>query len=148
MRALLDTNIMLDILCKRPHDEDGLLQLKVMEAFSDVELWVSAKSYTDLFYIMRRELGNDAAQSLLADTFSWTHACSVEESDLEAALRARWDDFEDSLVNICAEKVKADYLVTRDASGFQRASIPHGTASEFMAFVFEKTKIRYALEQA
>ena len=147
MRALLDTNIMFDILCKRPFDEDGLLQLKVMQAFSDVELWVSAKSYPDLFYLMRRELDRDAAQSLLEDTFSWVHACSVEESDLLTALRARWDDFEDSLVNVCAEKVKADYLVTRDASGFKRARIPHGTASEFMEFVFEKTNIHYALEE-
>ena len=72
MRALLDTDIMLDILCKRPHDEDGLLQLLVMQAFSDVELWTSAKSYTDLFYIMRRELDSAAAQRLLEDAFSET----------------------------------------------------------------------------
>jgi hypothetical protein len=40
MRAMLDTNIVYDMLCKRPFDEEGLLQLKIMHAFGDVELWV------------------------------------------------------------------------------------------------------------
>ena len=145
MRALLDTNIAFDILCKRPYDEEGLLQLKIMHAFSDVELWISAKSYADLYYVMRRELESEAAQSALEETFSWMHACSVEEEDIKAALQTRWNDFEDSLVNICAEKVKADFLITRDDKSFRNARIPHGSASDFMDFVFEKTGVRYAI---
>ena len=145
MRALLDTNIIFDILCKRPHDEEGLLQLKIMHAFSDVELWASSKSYTDLFYVMRRELDSEAVQSALEETLSWMHACSIDEDDIKAALQVRWNDFEDSLVNICAEKVKADYLITRDEKGFRDARIPHGSASDFMDFVFEKTGVRYAI---
>ena len=145
MRALLDTNIVFDILCKRPYDEEELLQLKIMQTFSDVELWVSAKSYTDLFYVMRRELDPETAQSALEDTLSWMHACSIEEDDIRTALQACWSDFEDSLVNVCAEKVKADFLITRDDEGFRGARIPHGSASDFMDFVFEKTGVRYAL---
>ena len=148
MRAMLDTNIVYDILCKRPFDEGGLLQLKIMHAFGDVELWVSAKSFTDLFYLMRQELESPAAHDLLEESLSWLKACSVDEGDIKQALQARWHDFEDSLVNVCAEKVKADYLITRDEKGFRNASVPHGTASEFMEFVFEKTNVRYAIEKS
>ena len=146
MRALLDTNIVYDILCKRPYDEAGLLQMKVMQAFGDVELWVSAKSYTNLFYLIRRELGTEETQDVLEATLGWLSVCSIEEADIAAALQSRWRDFEDCLVNVCAEKVKADYLVTRDSSGFNGSRIPHGSASEFMEFVFEKTNVRYAIE--
>ena len=145
MRALLDTNIVYDILCKRPFDEEGLLNMKVMHAFDDVELWVSAKSYTDLFYLMRQELDGETAQELLEDTLEWLEVCSIDKDDIEMALKARWRDFEDCLVDICAQKVKADYLVTRDVKGFSKSRIPHGSASEFMNFVFEKTGMRYAL---
>ena len=145
MRALLDTNIVYDMLCKRPFDGVGLEQLKIMHAFGDVELWVSAKSYTDLFYLMRQELESDRVHDLLEGTFAWAHACSVDEDDIKAALAARWNDFEDSLINVCAEKVKADYLITRDEKGFRGASIPHGGASAFMDFVQERTGMRYAL---
>ena len=145
MRALLDTNIVYDILCKRPFDEDGIEQLKVMHAFGDVDLWVSAKSFTDLFYLMRQEVDSDVAHDALEDSLSWLSACSVDEADIKQALQVRWHDFEDSLVNVCAEKVRADFIVTRDEKGFRNASIPHGSASEFMDFVFEKTNIRYAI---
>ena len=148
MRALLDTNIVYDILCKRPFDEDGLLRMRVMHAFGDVELWVSAKSYTDLYYLIRRELSSEAAHDLLEDTLEWLNVCSVEEADVRAALGARWRDFEDCLVDVCAQKVKADYLVTRDAKGFADSRIPHGSASSFMDFVFQHTNVRYALEGA
>ena len=147
MRALLDTNIVYDILCKRPFDEEGLLRMRVMHAFGDVELWVSAKSYTDLFYLMRRELDSKAAHDLLEDTLEFLKICSVEEADVRAALHARWTDFEDSLVDVCAQKIKADYLVTRDAKGFDASRIPHGDASSFMDFVFQKTNVRYAIEE-
>ena len=146
MRALLDTNIVYDILCKRPYDESGLLQMRVMHAFEDAELWVSAKSYTDLFYLMRQELDSEVAQELLLETLSWLNVCSVDGDDVRSALEMRWRDFEDSLVNVCAEKVKADYIVTRDAKGFRRSKIPYGSATEFMDFVFQKSKVRYALE--
>ena len=145
MRALLDINIVYDILCKRPFDEEGLLQLKIMHFFGDVELWASAKSYTDLFYLMRQEMSSDQAQDLLEDTLMWLHVCSVDEDDIKSSLNARWHDFEDSLVNTCAEKVKVDFLVTRDAKGFRNAMTPHGIASEFAEFVFEKTGVRYAM---
>ena len=77
---------------------------------------------------------------------------AVMQSVMDSTDRAKWrseyirmcpvrvTEFED------AEKVKADYLVTRDAVGFERAKIPHGTASDFMEFVFRKTNIRYAIE--
>ena len=148
MRVLLDTNIVYDILCRRPFDEEGLLQLKIMHAFGDVDLWVSAKSFNGLFYLMRQELDSPAAHDLLEESLSWLKACSVDEGDIKRALQARWHDFEDSLVNVCAEKVKADYLITRDEKGFRNASVPHGTASEFMEFVFKKTNVRYAIEKS
>ena len=145
MRALLDTNIVYDILCKCPYDEEALLQLKVMHAFSDVELWMSAKSYTDLFYLINCELDSAATHDLLEDTLEWLNVCSVDREDVAAALHARWQDFEDCLVNVCAEKVGADYLVTRDEKGFRNARIPHGSATDFMKFVFEKTRVEYAV---
>lgn len=145
MRVLLDTNIVLDMLCKRPFECDSLEQLKVMHAFGDVELWASAKSYTDLFYIIRKQEGNAKAHELLEESFSWLHACSVDESDVKRSLAAHWDDFEDCLVNVCAEKVKASFLVTRDEAGFSKSKIPHGGAKQFMEFVFETTNRRYAL---
>lgn len=146
MRALLDTNIVYDLLCQRPFDRDGLMRLRVMHTFRDVELWISAKSYADLFYLMRKELGSVQAQALLEDTLSWLHVCSVDSEDIGAALKARWQDFEDCLISRCADKIGADYLITRDVRGFRNAAMPAGSASDFMEYVFDATSVRYAID--
>ena len=72
--------------CKRQYGEGRLLQLKVMQAFSGVELRAFAESFTDLLHFMRREPEGSTTQRLLEGTFSWVHACSVEESDPKTAL--------------------------------------------------------------
>ncbi len=146
MRALLDTNIVYDLLCQRPYDQDGLMQLKVMQTFGDVELWISAKSYTDLFYVIRKEIGSSAAQDILSNTLSWLHVCSIDGEDISSALEAKWQDLENCLVSRCADKVGANYIITRDARGFRNAKVPCGTASEFAAYVFDLSGIRYSTE--
>ena len=44
---------------------------------------------------------------------------------------------------MCAQKVKADYLVTRDVKGFEKSRIPHGAASQFMEYVKDTLNIEY-----
>lgn len=148
MRILLDTNIILDMFQSRGFDEEGLRKLHIMRYFGDVEMWASAKSYPDVFYFLRKELGSERAQDVLAESLAWLKPCSVDEGDVSFALNEHWPDFEDCLVNACARKIKADYLVTRDKEGFGRSEIPHGSASEFMEFVFARTNIRYDVVDA
>ena len=110
MRVLLDTNIVYDALCKRPCDEEALLRLKIMNAFGDVELWASAKSYTDLFYLIRRELDSPEAHNLLEDSLDWLKVCSVDENDIRTALSAHWHDFEDSLIMSAQRRLRPSIL--------------------------------------
>ena len=145
MRVLLDTNIVIDGLRKRPFDETGLDMLEAMQAFGDVECWVSSKSCTDIFYVIRKEIGSAAAQDIIEESLTRMRLCSIDEQDVKTALGKRWDDFEDCLVDVCAQKVKADFLITRDVAGFERSRIPHGTASDFMAYVKETLNVEYAI---
>lgn len=148
MRALIDSNIMLDILLKRDFDQDALEQLRIMKSFGDVDLWASAKSYADCFYFLSKYLGSEAAYRSLEGTLDWLGICSVDKTDIESALAQHWKDFEDCLINESAKKIKADYLITRDQTGFEQSSIPHGDAADFMAYVAETLHLEYALEDA
>lgn len=59
------------------------------------------------------------------------NVCSIDGNDIARAAFLAWADFEDCLVYGAAEKVKADYVVTRDAGGFSASRIPVRSASEF-----------------
>ena len=54
MRVLLDTCVLFDIIARRMPFEESL-KLLMPHSFGDLELWVSAKSYTDIFYVMKKK---------------------------------------------------------------------------------------------
>ena len=135
MRLLLDTNVLIDYFGKRDPYYQDCVKLLVMEAVRDVELWSSAKSYTDVFYALRRAAPADRLQRAFAASFDRIRPCSIDEEALRTAARREWDDFEDCLVAVCAERVQADYLVTRDKAGFAKSKVPAISPRDFLAMV-------------
>lgn len=123
MRALLDTCVLFDIVARRMPFEDSC-RLFMPQAFGDLELWVSAKSYTDIFYVMRKQAASADIQQALMKTLDRFNVCSVDKSALNKALGMKWPDFEDCLISVCAEKVGADAIITRDVKGFGSSSVP------------------------
>ena len=89
----------------------------------DIELWASAKSYTDIFYIGCNYFSSETLQKAFTESFKFIHVCSIDKDDLVFCANELWEDFEDCLINRAAEKVNADYLITRDVKGFERSNI-------------------------
>jgi predicted nucleic acid-binding protein len=48
----------------------------------------------------------------------------VERHDLLRALALGWKDFEDAVQAVCAEKVGAEFIVTRDPDDFRASPVP------------------------
>lgn len=48
----------------------------------------------------------------------------VEREDLIRALSFGWSDFEDAVQAVCASKINADFIVTRDLHDFRASSVP------------------------
>ena len=133
MRIFLDTNVLFDITAQRAPFAATANKLLIMGVFDDAELWVSAKSYTDLFYVMSKAHDSASIQRAFVAGLEHFKVCSVDGNDIRLAASREWPDFEDCLVSVCAEKVKADYLLTRDAEGFGRSTTPALSPEEFFA---------------
>lgn len=139
MKLLLDTNVLIDYFGRRePYFKDWLTLL-VMQDFGDVELWVSAKSFADVFYIARKQIGSLRLQQMFSASLQFLRICSIGSLDIEEATTAAWDDFEDCLIDIAAKKVKADFIITRDLSGFSKAHIPALSVRQLIE-LFEKER--------
>jgi hypothetical protein len=54
------------------------------------------------------------------------------ENTVSAITNEKFDDLEDCLQNECAEKIAADYIITRDIEGFAGSVIPAITPSDFL----------------
>ncbi len=138
MKLLLDTNVLIDYFVRREPFFKGWTALRTAEAFSDVELWVSAKSYTDIFYVAHRAVNSKALQNAFEESMAFFKICSLTSEDIRHATEMAWDDFEDCLMYVAAEKVKADCLVTRDKAGFIRAKIPTKSVEETLVFLHKE----------
>ena len=144
MRLLLDTNIMIDYFGERRTFYSDAVKLKIAASFGDVDLWGTANSFTDAFYILRKDHESQTIQELFLKNRDTISICSITSDDIFDAADEKWLDFEDCLIHICAKKIKADYLITRDKDGFARASIPCLEPSEFFAELEEKRGISYS----
>ena len=142
-RILVDTNILIDFYQDRRPFSDLAVQLMVAESFGDVELWTSAKSFTDVFYVLSRRCEDTALQRAFKESLAWLNVCSVDKGDIERATERAWPDFEDCLVSLAAEKVGADFLVTRDARGFERSRVPALSPQELFDYLERERGITY-----
>ena len=144
MRLLLDTNILIDYFGERREFYEDAVKLRIAASFGDVELWGTTNSFTDVFYILRKDHDSQRIQELFLANRDLLHICSVTSEDIFCAAEEQWADFEDCLIHICAGKIRADYILTRDTKGFARASIPCFAPPEFFDVFEEKTRISYA----
>ncbi len=125
MRLLLDTNILIDFFNEREGFYEDALRLLMSGYHGDNELWASASSFTDIFYILTRSgIDRDQLQDAFINSLDYLRICPIDQDDIMHAAQRHWHDFEDRLIAEAAEKVRADLIITRDKGGFADSSIP------------------------
>ena len=147
MRLLLDDNVVIDYLVKRDPFYDDARLIMLLGATGEAELWFGAHQINDVFYIISE--GGKASlglmwQDRIRQLRQFMRICSVQEADIDAALDAGWQDFEDACVYQCAQKVRADFIITRDPHGFERSSIPFLAPGDFFKWLQEHKGLTYA----
>ena len=143
MKLLIDTNVLLDVFLCREHFVADAKKLFIMKQFKDAELWIAAQSYTDLYYVGAKAHGSDRMQKILKEVFPLLNVCSIDGADISYALDEQWQDFEDCLIWRAAKKIKADYIVTRNAADFTRSDIPTLTPGEFFSTMEAEQNLVY-----
>lgn len=147
MKLFLDTNVLIDLFGHRDGFYDDALKLVGSHILGDTTLWSSAKSFTDIFYVlMRCDVDPSALQKAFIASLEFLNVCALDQDDIADAAAQDWPDFEDCLIAISAAKVEADVIITRDEAGFARASIPTYTPDGFFRYLQEAHGISYDFE--
>lgn len=143
MKVLLDTNVLIDYFAARePYYRDAF-KLRIMQEFGDVELWTSVGSFTDIAYILRNETSSTQLQDSFRACLSFLHVCSLDQTDLQLACNEQWEDFEDCMIEQCARKVKAEFLLTRDSKGISDSAATVLNPQEFIALISKQYGLTY-----
>lgn len=123
MKVLIDTNIILDVLCKRPafyEDSAKIFKLCEVKKISGV---ISALSVPNIMYILRKELDADKTREVLDSLMLIFSVADLKADDLKKAADMRFKDYEDAIQSACATRIKANYIVTRNIKDFSESKV-------------------------
>ncbi len=123
MDLLLDTNVLLDHFGNRLTFAKDANMVLAMGLFGDVRLWAVPQSFNDMFYILRKVVDSASIQKSFEKIYRFVNVCTIDSADMKLAAERGWNDMEDCFIAICAEKIGARYIVTRDASGFASSKV-------------------------
>lgn len=113
MRIAFDTNVLIDAFSKREGTE--VAQKLVMEVAEERAIGiVTANSITDLYYIIRKHLGDEATRMAIWNILTVFDIATVDGEACATALNLQMKDFEDAVLAVCAEREGAEYIATRD----------------------------------
>ena len=132
MKALIDGNVILDVLQNRePYVGPSAKVWKLCEA-GLVEGWVSALTFADLVYVMRKELTPGKTGEVLKKLTLIFHFTDLCVPDMISAADMLWDDYEDAVQAVTAARVQAEAIITRNIRDYRRSAIPAYMPAEFL----------------
>lgn len=133
MRLLIDANILLDVLQKRePYFYNSSLIWKLCETDS-IDGYVSSLTFANLIYVMRKELNPSKIETVLQQLKLIFHLTDLSVADIKKAAALKWNDFEDAIQSAIAERINADYIITRNVRDFNKSSITAFTPEEYLS---------------
>lgn len=133
MVLLIDGNIILDVLLNRQEFvTDSSMIWKLCET-GKAKGYVSALTFANLVYIMRKQLDPATIEDIFRKLNLIFDFTDFSVSDLIRAAGLNWKDFEDAVQSVTAERVHADYIITRNIRDFSKSKIIAFTPSELLA---------------
>lgn len=133
MRLLIDANVVLDVLQKRePLFKDSSIVWKICET-KQAEGYISALTFANLVYVMRKELNPAQIQDVLSKLQLIFCFADFSVVDMERAVEMKWSDYKDAIQAATAERISADVIITRNVRDFKGSKVIAFTPSEFIA---------------
>jgi predicted nucleic acid-binding protein len=122
MKVVIDNNVIVDALKPNPQFEAEAQEILRLASIKAIDGFVNANSLTDIFYILRKEHGAGKAKAMIKKLLLIVDIISIESEDCVLALERLLNDFEDALVDVCAKKIGAACVVSRDDAFIKSAT--------------------------
>ena len=135
LRALLDTNVVLDWLLDRAPWAAAAQPLWDARDAGQVIAYLPASTLTDVFYIIRRAADIPTAFVAVDRRLAAFGLLPVDAALLQQARALPGNDFEDNVQIACAITAQLDLIITRDPAGFQASQIQAIEPAQISAYL-------------
>lgn len=131
-KVFFDTDIVLDFLLGREPFFDEALDVMFLAEDRQIKGFVSAFSFSNIFYILSRLENPKLALRTLYKLRSIVNVGPVSEKLVDSALLSDFKDFEDALQYYSAQKLAVSCILTRNKKDYAKSQIPILSAREYL----------------
>lgn len=89
-----------------------------------VEGYIAGHAVTNIFYILRRQLGASVTLDIITKLLTKLKVASVTDAVIHSALQKQMKDFEDAVTSEAAFAINLDFIVTRNTKDYVNSSVP------------------------
>ncbi len=133
MRILIDTCVIIDALQNREPWSKDAQTLFLMAANRDFDGFISAKSVTDIYYLMHRSTHSDKdTREVLNRLFKLFGLVDTAGNDCRFALSSDVTDYEDAVMIESAVHSQMDCIVTSNVKDYSKSAVPIFTPEELI----------------
>ncbi|MEO7214015.1 PIN domain-containing protein [Mucilaginibacter sp.] len=134
--VFMDTNVVIDFLTNRQPFALDAAKLFDMAVKEKIKIYISALSYGNIHYVVKRSFGNNMAISLLNELAEMTEIVDVTKSIIRQSLKTDFKDYEDAIQYYCALSIKdISLIITRDTNDFKKSTLSVLTPFEAIASI-------------
>ena len=132
----LDTNIIVDTLADRqPFSKAGAKLFDYAEN-GKIKLFISALSYANIYYIIRKTCSHKEMLMTLKDLETLIETIDVTKQIISKSLHSDFKDFEDSIQYYTAlSNKKINAIVTRNGKDFKKSDLAILTPEEALSII-------------
>ena len=124
MRILFDTNVILDVLLfRQPYEVEATKLVAAVER-SEINGALCANSITTIYYLINKAVGREIAINSVNSLTMMFDVVPVNKIVLQNALKSKFLDFEDAVLNESAVNSGVDGIVTRNPKDFKSSTLP------------------------
>ena len=133
MRVLVDTNICLDILQKRPEFYDLSKNALFLASAKKFNLFITTATVMDIMYITRKHFQDNSFQKSVVQEFvSAFNLLKVSKGNIKYAFSGGMKDFEDAVQADCAKRHFINVILTRNVKDFVNSPVKALSPKDFI----------------
>ncbi|MBC5797446.1 MAG: type II toxin-antitoxin system VapC family toxin [Sphaerospermopsis kisseleviana] len=118
MKILLDTNIIIDNALEREPFWNTSEQVLSLIEQGKIAGSISASTFSDLYYIIRKARGRDWTLTYLNQLVTFCQIATVNQAAITMAFTTNFKDFEDAIQYSTAVVNQLDAIITRNSQDF------------------------------
>jgi len=118
VKILIDTNIIIDNALEREPFWNASEQVLSLIEKGTIAGYISASTFSDLYYIIRKARGRDWTLTYLKQLINFCQIATVNQAAIIIAFTTNFQDFEDSIQYSTSVVNKLDAIITRNTQDF------------------------------